>query len=77
MNIIQLRQRLHAFGAKPCHEQRILRAWLQARALDSGSRRLRAADHLPLALREALPRVSAELDELASETKAAEAGATA
>ena len=65
MNIIQLRQRLHAFGAKPCHEQRILRAWLQARALDSGSRRLRAADHLPLALREALPRISAELDELA------------
>ncbi len=65
MNIIQFRQRLQNLGAKPCHEQRVMRAWLQARALDSGSRRLRAADHLPLALRETLPQLSEELNGLA------------
>ena len=65
MNLIQLSQRLQSLGAKPCHEQRVMRAWLQARALDSGSRRLRAADHLPQALREALPQLSEALNGLA------------
>ncbi len=65
MKLIHLRQRLQNLGAKPCHEQRVMRAWLQARALDSGTRRLRAADHLPLALREALPQLSEELNGLA------------
>ncbi|HEU0187423.1 MAG TPA: RNA methyltransferase [Gallionellaceae bacterium] len=30
MRISQLRQRLHDLGAKPCHEDRLLRGWLQA-----------------------------------------------
>ena len=65
MRIEHFRQRLSGFGARPCHEQRVLRAWLQARPLDSGARRHRAENHLPLALREALPGLAAELEGLA------------
>jgi len=65
MRIEHLQQRLRELGAKPCHEQRLLRAWLQARALDSGARRHRSEDFLPLNLRNALPALSAELDGLA------------
>ena len=65
MRIEQIRQKLRALGAKPCHEARVLRAWVQARALDSGARRNRAEDYLPLALRDALPQLDAELDALA------------
>ncbi len=60
MRIESLRQRLRALGAKPCHEQRVLRLWAQALPQDSGRRR---PEHvLPQALREAMP---ALLDELA------------
>ncbi|WP_305074652.1 RNA methyltransferase [Propionivibrio sp.] len=65
MRIDQLRQRLREFGAKSCHEQRVLRAWLQAQPLDAGARRQQSADFLPLALREALPRLADELAGLA------------
>ena len=65
MRIEQIRQRLRELGAKPCHEQRILRAWLQARALDSGSRRQQSENFLPLELRNALPGIAAELGALA------------
>lgn len=65
MRIEQLHERLRALGAKPCHEQRILRAWLQARPLDGGARRQRPEDCLPLALRGALPALSGELAALA------------
>jgi len=65
MRIDQLRQRLRELGAKPCHEQRVLRAWLQAQPLDAGARRQQSADFLPLALREALPRLADELAGLA------------
>jgi 23S rRNA (adenine2503-C2)-methyltransferase len=65
MKIEQIRRRLRELGAKPCHEQRLLRAWLQAGALDSGTRRQRADDFLPLALRQALPELGAELAALA------------
>ena len=65
MRIEQIRQRLRELGAKPCHEQRILRAWLQARALDSGSRRQQSENFLPLELRNALPGIGAELGALA------------
>lgn len=65
MNIEEIRHRLHALGAKPCHGERVLRAWLDARALDSGARRSRAEDFLPLAVREALPGLSADLANLA------------
>ncbi len=63
MQIEQLRQRLRGLGAKPGHEQRVLIAWTQSLSLDT--RRRRAEDYLPLALREALPALNAELDALA------------
>ncbi|RJG03785.1 RNA methyltransferase [Noviherbaspirillum sedimenti] len=59
MEIDTIRQRLRALGAKPEHEQRVLRDWLQARPHDQGRRR--PQDYLPLALREALPALDAEL----------------
>ncbi|HJV87718.1 MAG TPA: RNA methyltransferase [Noviherbaspirillum sp.] len=59
MQIESIRQRLRALGAKPEHEQRVLRDWLQGRSHDQGRRR--AKDYLPLALRDALPQVDAEL----------------
>ena len=54
MKIEALRQRLRELGAKPCHEQRVLRAWLQAQALDHGTRRQRAADDDSQTLRQGL-----------------------
>ncbi|WP_153112164.1 RNA methyltransferase [Propionivibrio limicola] len=65
MRIEQLLEQLRQLGAKPGHVQRILRAWVQARDLSSGGRRQRAEDCLPLAVREALPRLAAELAGLA------------
>ena len=59
MRIDDLRQRLRALGAQPCHEQRVLRLWANALPLDSGRRR--PEDFLPRALREALPAIEAEL----------------
>ena len=64
MKIEAIRQRLRELGAKPCHQQRVLRAWLHAQALDSGTRRQRAEDFLPQALRQALPALAAELSAL-------------
>src|SRR5664279_1823784 len=65
MRIEHIRLKLRTLGAKPCHEQRLLRAWLQARALDSGARRHRSEDFLPLDLRNGLPALTAELEALA------------
>ena len=65
MRIDALRQALYATGAKDCHIDRVLRAWTQAKALDSGPRHQPAADFLPLPLRNALPRLAAELAGLA------------
>ena len=65
MRIEQIRQKLRDLGAKPCHEARVLRAWLQARALDSGARRHRPEDFLPQQVRNALPEICAELTALA------------
>ena len=67
MQIETLRQRLRSLGAKPCHEQRILRAWVQARPLDAGARKSRPQDSLPLSLRSALPGLTTELQQLARE----------
>ena len=63
MKITQLRQRLRDLGAKPDHEGRILRAWVQRGSLDT--RRRKAEDFLPLAVRHAMPEITAELDALA------------
>ncbi|MBI2276605.1 MAG: RNA methyltransferase [Dechloromonas sp.] len=65
MRIEQFRQALRDHGAKTCHEDRVLRAWLQAQPLDSGTRRQQSADFLPLDLRNALPALAAELQNLA------------
>ena len=59
MRIEQFRQRLRQLGAKPIHEQRVLRLWAQALPQDSGRRR--PADFLPLELRKALPALVDEL----------------
>jgi len=63
MRIEHLTQRLRALGAKPCHEARMLRAWLQALSLDDGPRP--AAHFLPQGVRDALPALAAELQGLA------------
>ena len=65
MRIEHLRQRLIGLGAKPGHEQRILRAWLHGLPLDSGPRRSPATDALPLAVRRALPELTNDLERLA------------
>ena len=63
MRIADIRHRLRALGAKPVHEERVLRLWSQAKPQTSGRRRLE--DWIPLELREALPAIEAELDALA------------
>jgi len=63
MRIAQLRQRLRDLGAKPCHEDRLLRGWSQ---VDSYDRPRSAAEgFFPLALRNELPAIEAELNGLA------------
>jgi 23S rRNA (adenine2503-C2)-methyltransferase len=64
MHIQSLRQRLRESGAKPIHEERVLRLWAQALPRDSGRRK--AKDFLPLSLREGLPALWAELQGLAT-----------
>jgi len=65
MRLHDLHHRLAALGALPVHRDRVLRAWLQGRALDAGSCRQQAAHQLPLSLRNGLPQLAAELDALA------------
>jgi len=60
MRIEQLRSRLRSQGAKPCHEEALLRAWTQALPLDHGR-----APHPPLQVRLGLPALAAELQGLA------------
>jgi 23S rRNA (adenine2503-C2)-methyltransferase len=63
MRISQLQQRLQDLGCKPCHEDRLLRGWAQ---LSSYDRKGSAAESFfPLALRNALPAIEAELSGLA------------
>jgi 23S rRNA (adenine2503-C2)-methyltransferase len=56
MHIEDIRQRLRGLGAKPLHEERLLRQWAQALAPNSG-RRQHDDDFLPRALHE---RIDAE-----------------
>jgi 23S rRNA (adenine2503-C2)-methyltransferase len=63
MRIQHIRQRLRDLGAAPCHEGRVLRAWAQGLSLDTKKRR--AENFLPLALRDALPGLTTELQGLA------------
>jgi len=59
MRIEHIRQRLRAAGAKPLHEQRVLRLWANALPQDSGRRQPK--DFLPLGVREVLPALMDEL----------------
>lgn len=58
-------QRLAALGALPVHRGRVVRTWLKGQALDTDTRRRSAEHFLPLALRNAVPVLTAELDGLA------------
>ncbi|OZI75113.1 RNA methyltransferase [Bordetella genomosp. 12] len=57
--------RLAGLDALPVHRGRVTRVWLAGQPLDTGTRRRHSDDFLPLALRQALPAVTAELDGLA------------
>ncbi len=63
MQLDHIRHRLRALGAKPPHEQRVLRLWSQALPQDSGRRK--PEDTLPAGLRAGLPALLTELDALA------------
>lgn len=63
LRIIQLRQRLRELGAKPCHEDRVLRGWSQVCSYDK--KHSPAETFFPLALRNELPAIEAELEGLA------------
>jgi 23S rRNA (adenine2503-C2)-methyltransferase len=63
MRISHLRQRLHDLGAKPCHIDRLLRGWSQVCSYDR--KHSPAANFFPLALRNELPAIEAELNGLA------------
>jgi len=63
MHIKDIKHRLHALGAKPCHEHHLFRNWLQVRPLDSG--RGLNKHRLPQQLRAALPAITEELQSLA------------
>jgi len=63
MRIDAIRQRLSAHGAKPCHEQRVLRLWAQALPQTSGRRH--PEHYLPLAVRRELPALIDEIQSLA------------
>ncbi|MHB1238524.1 MAG: radical SAM protein, partial [Gallionella sp.] len=63
MRIVQLRQRLRDLGAKPCHEDRLLRGWSQVCSYDRVHSP--AKTFFPLVLRNGLPAIEAELHGLA------------
>jgi len=63
MRLDHIRERLCGLGAKPCHEEAVLRAWTQALPLASGTRA--AENFLPRRLRDALPELATELRDLA------------
>jgi 23S rRNA (adenine2503-C2)-methyltransferase len=62
MRIDDIRRRLRAAGAKPAHEERVLRHWAHALPQQAGRRRIE--DFMPLALRQSLPQLQAELEAL-------------
>jgi len=63
MRIEEIRRQLRAAGAKTCHEERVLRGWTQCVGLDTRHRK--AEDFLPLAVRNLLPTLDAQLNGLA------------
>ena len=63
MRIAHFSQRLRDLGAKQCHEDRLLRGWSQVGSYDRAHSP--AESFFPLALRNELPAIEAELDGLA------------
>jgi len=63
MRIQHFRQRLRDLGAKPCHEEAVLRSWSQSVPL--GTKYVRPEDFLPLQVRHGLPELMAEVHGLA------------
>lgn len=63
MRVSQLRQRLRDLGAKPCHEDRLLRGWSQVVSYDR--KHSPAATFFPAELRNELPVIESELALLA------------
>ncbi len=61
-SVSDVRARLRALGANPKHEMRVLRLWSQALPQTQGRRPLES--FMPLAVREALPDIEAELQAL-------------
>jgi 23S rRNA (adenine2503-C2)-methyltransferase len=62
LRVAELRGQLRSLGALPVHEERFLRLWAQALPHDSGRRK---AEHfLPLRMRQALPELWSELNQL-------------
>jgi len=60
--ITEIRNQLRCMGARPAHEQRILRLWSQAKPQNSGSRPLES--FMPAALRQELQQLSEKLSNL-------------
>jgi 23S rRNA (adenine2503-C2)-methyltransferase len=65
MRIADLDQRLADLGARPLHRDQMLRAWLQGKPMDTGTRRHPAETFLPLSVRQGLPQLHTDLDRLA------------
>jgi 23S rRNA (adenine2503-C2)-methyltransferase len=63
MRIVQFQQYLRDHGAKPCHEDRLLRGWSQVCSYDR--KHSSAEEFFPLALRNELPAIEAKLNGLA------------
>ncbi|MDC7698030.1 RNA methyltransferase [Vogesella indigofera] len=65
MRLQEFHQALADLGARPCHIGRINRAWLKGQPLDSGTRHQKGEHYFPLAVRNGLPPLVAQLDGLA------------
>ncbi|MDE3735967.1 RNA methyltransferase [Metapseudomonas resinovorans] len=64
MRISDIHQRLADLGALPVHSGRVVRAWLQGKPLDAGTRRQHTEHFLPLSVRDGLPALADELEAL-------------
>lgn len=65
MRISDIHQRLADLGALPAHRGRVVRAWLQGKPLDAGTRRQHTEHFLPLSVRHGLPQLAEDLEALA------------
>lgn len=65
MRISDIQQRLADLGALPAHSGRVLRAWLQGKPLNAGTRRQHSEHFLPLSVRHGLPQLGETLEGLA------------